>query len=304
MLGSPKITTMRILLTGASGFLGHFLYQELSLSHEVVTVGRAPGNHICTDLSSTIPSLPVVDMVVHAAGKAHVVPKTDKESKAFFDVNVQGTRHLLEGLDKHAVRPNTLIYFSTVAVYGLESGTDISEDSPILGGSSYADSKIAAEQLLKQWGAAWGVQVLMLRIPLIAGKGAPGNLGAMVQALRRGYYFRIGEGSGRKSMVNATDLARFIPSLHGKAGTYNLTDGHHPSLAELDSLLAAQLGRNVHSIPNSLADGLAWLGDRLPGFPINTYRLEKLRRHLTFSDAKARRELGWSPQPVLSTMYV
>ena len=295
---------MRILLTGASGFLGQFLYQELSQSHEVVTVGRDPINQICTDLSAAIPSLPDVDMVVHAAGKAHVVPKTAEESKAFFDINVRGTRHLLEGLNDCGEKPQTFVFVSTVAVYGLDTGTDIDEESPTLGGSPYADSKIQAEQLLKQWGAAHGVQVLILRIPLIAGKGAPGNLGAMVQALRRGYYFRIGNGSGRKSMVNAIDLARFIPTLLGKEGTYNLTDGHHPSLAELDSLLAAQLDKKVHSIPDGIADGLAWLGDQLPRFPINTYRLDKLRRHLTFSDAKARRELGWSPQPVLQSFCV
>jgi len=292
---------MRILLTGASGFLGGYLLRELRQHHAVTTLGRAASNDTRCDLSLSVPVLPEVDMVVHAAGKAHVVPRTDAERKAFFDVNVKGTENLIRGLHASRRRPDTVVFFSTVAVYGLEHGLGIDEDSPARGGTPYADSKIQAEELLRAWGASTGVGVLILRIPLIAGTDAPGNLGAMTRAMRRGYYLRIGDGRARKSMVNASDLARFVPALQGLEGTYNLTDGHHPSLAELDTLIAEKLGRKVRSLPDRMADLLARLGDAVPAFPFNSYRLEKLRRELTFSDEKARRELGWSPRTVLET---
>lgn len=295
---------MRILLTGASGFLGGHLLEYLVVEHEVVALGRSDANDIRCDLSTGIPVLSATDMVVHAAGKAHVVPKTEEERKAFWDVNLTGTRNLLRALDACPEKPATIVFFSTVAVYGLEHGTEVDEGHPTLGGTPYADSKIAAETLLREWGASRGVGIVILRIPLISGAGAPGNLGAMWKAMKRGYYLRIGDGMARKSMVNASDLAVLLPSLLEREGTYNLTDGHHPSLAELDSLMAHRLGRKVRSLPDGLASILARVGDRIPGSPFNTYRYEKLKRHLTFSDRKARLELGWAPVPVLENLQV
>jgi nucleoside-diphosphate-sugar epimerase len=295
---------MRILLTGASGFLGRHLLDHLVHENEVVTLGRSEASDIRCDLSTDVPALPSCDMVVHAAGKAHVVPKTDAEARAFAEVNHTGTRHLLLGLEACPRKPATIVFFSTVAVYGLDHGTDVDEGHPTLGGTPYADSKIAAESLLREWGAAQGVGIVILRIPLISGAGAPGNLGAMWKAMKRGYYLRIGDGLARKSMVNASDLAALLPSLTGKGGTYNLTDGQHPSLAELDSLMASRLGRRIWSIPDLFASILARVGDRIPGLPFNSYRYEKLKRHLTFSDAKARRELGWAPHPVLEDLHI
>jgi nucleoside-diphosphate-sugar epimerase len=295
---------MRILLTGASGFLGGHLRKRLAGDNEVVTLGRSESNDICCDLSTGIPTLPHSDMVVHAAGKAHIVPKTDEEAKAFWDVNLKGTQFLLRALEACPEKPVTIVFYSTVAVYGLEHGTDVDEGYPTLGGTPYADSKIAAETLLREWGAANDVGIVILRIPLIAGAGAPGNLAAMWKAMKRGYYLRIGDGSARKSMVNASDLANLLPSLLGREGTYNLTDGQHPSLAELDSLMARRLGREVRSISDGLASVLARAGDWIPRFPFNSYRYEKLKRHLTFSDDKARRELGWSPATVLEDFHI
>lgn len=293
---------MRILLTGSSGFLGGYLKSAWKDVHDVKTIGRSSSNDIICDLSRRTPELTEVDMVIHAAGKAHVVPRTAEEAQAFMDVNVTGTENLLKGLDELQKKPDTLVFISTVAVYGLDSGINIEENHPTLGGTPYGDSKIRAEDILLHWGRQHGVGIVILRIPLIAGEGAPGNLGAMIRAMKRGYYFRIGDGKGRKSMVNASDLAQFLPTLHGREGVYNLTDGHHPSLSELDTLLAAQLGKRVRSIPEDIASVLARVGDRLTVLPFNSYRLDKLRRNLTFSDEKARRELGWNPVRVLDAL--
>lgn len=243
---------MRILLTGGSGFLGRHLQERLVGENEVVTLGRSVENDIRCDLSTAIPLLPSADMVVHAAGKAHVVPKTDAEAKAFWDVNLTGTQNLLRAIEACPEKPVTIVFFSTVAVYGLDHGTDVDETYPTLGGTPYADSKIAAESMLREWGATHGVGIVLLRIPLISGAGAPGNLGAMWKAMKRGYYLRIGDGMARKSMVNASDLAALLPSLLGREGTYNLTDGCHPSLAELDSLMAGALAGMSDPCPTAL----------------------------------------------------
>ncbi|MDI1323124.1 MAG: NAD-dependent epimerase/dehydratase family protein [Algoriphagus sp.] len=287
---------MKILLTGASGFLGSIIRKSLESDHEIISLGKSSGNQIQCDISNEIPTLPEVEMIIHAAGKAHVIPKTAEEKEEFFKVNEKGTANLLKGIKS---LPTSLIFVSTVAVYGLEEGTQIDENAPLLGNTPYALSKIKAEELVKFWGEQHGVNVLIIRIPLIVGENPPGNLGAILKAIKSGYYFRLGDGEAKKSMVLAEDIANAIPGWLGHFGTYNLTDGNDPSLAEFDSYLAAQTGKKVKSLPLGPFRLVAKIGDRIPGFPLNTYRLEKLSQSLTFSDRKARQELGWNPRPVI-----
>lgn len=289
---------MRILLTGASGFLGRAIQEELAATHEIVTLGRTATHAIQVDLAKEVPQIPPVDLVIHAAGKAHVIPKTPEEKAAFFQVNEVGTKHLLEGLGSQVV---PIIFISTVAVYGVEQGTQISENSPLLGDTPYALSKINAEKLVKAWAEENQSNCLIIRPPLIVGSNPPGNLGAIIKAIRSGYYFRMGDGSARKSMVLAQDIAKGIPAWIRHSGTYNLTDGVHPSLAELDGYIASKFGKKVRKMPMGLLAMVAKFGDLIPGFPLNSYRLAKLSSELTFSDAKAQRELNWRPNSVVGT---
>ena len=290
---------MKILITGARGFLGHSLLSELK-DHEIISLGRHSGDDITADITQALPRLPNADLVVHAAGKAHVIPKTPKEADAFYETNMKGTCNLAESLKASNALPGTFVYISTVAVYGLETGSEIGEDHPLDGNTPYAISKINAEKWLIDWGAKNEVNVVVLRLPLIVGKGAPGNLGAMVKNIRRGTYARIGNGKARRSMVLATDVAKLIPALHGKCGTYNLTDGVHPSFAMIENHIAKCFGNKILAIPPALASVLAKIGDIIPGSPFNSYRYSKLRHSLTFSHQKAVVELGWNPTPVLN----
>ena len=101
-------------------------------------------------------------------------------------------------------------------------------------------------------------------------------------------------------MVGAPDIAALLPGLLNKNGTYNLTDGHHPRVSEVDTHIAALLGKKVRSIPGNFMRLVAKAGDLVPGFPLNTLRLKKLNATLTFDDSKAQKELNWAPKPALS----
>jgi nucleoside-diphosphate-sugar epimerase len=288
---------MKTLLTGASGFLGSYVLAHLNeAGNEVLTVGRSAVNGVLCDLKSEIPQLEgshEFDMVIHNAGMAHKVPKTEAESKAFFEVNVGGTKNLLEALTSLKKKPRCFVFVSTVAVYGVEVGEGIDETHALLGVSPYAKSKIEAEYLVQDWCDINAVNCVILRLPLVVGEQAPGNLGAMEKAIRKGYYFRLGSGKARRSMVNALDVARLMPKLVNHSGIFNLTDGVHRSFAEMDELLAKKHGKRVKKIPVWMGRLLAKVGDLIPGFPLNSYRLAKLEQSLTFDDTRARKVLGW-----------
>lgn len=292
---------MKYLLTGGTGFLGEYLVKSLSSTGELIQVGRSPQSDIFVDLSKDIPLLPQADIVVHAAGTAHFIPKTKEQIALFQKVNVQGTEKLLKRLSEKDTLPKTFVFISSVAVYGKDTGELIKEDAALLGNTPYAVSKIEAERLITEWGKKHEIVTFILRLPLIVGENAPGNLGAMQKAIQGGYYFRVGKGEARKSMVLAQDIAQLIPKLTPfKGGVYNLTDGINPKVSDLDSSMAAQLNKSVKVIPEALIKPLAKIGDIFSIFPINSYRLEKLTGQLTFDCSKAKQELNWCPNPVLN----
>lgn len=296
----------RLLFTGGTGFLGKNIMPLLTKTYEVVTCGIAPDDTIQANLAKETPKFDQhFDIVLHACGKAHVVPKTEAEKQAFFDVNYQGTVNLCSALEKVGV-PKALVFISTVAVYGCEYGNLITEEHPLNGGSPYAKSKIMAEKYLTEWGKKHNVVLGILRPSLLAGKNAPGNLGAMVNGVRKGFYMNIAGGSVVKSILMAEDIARILPFLIEKGGIYNVCDTRQPSFGELSISVAEQLGkRKPMSIPFWMAWCMAKVGDLLgPKAPINSYKLKKMTKSLTFSNEKARRELGWEPMDVLENFKI
>ena len=157
-----------LLLTGASGFLGRSLRCHLASKFELTTLGRSAGNEVVSDLGVEVPALPKrLEVVVHNAGKAHIVPRTPEEKEAFFRVNLAGTRHLIEALGRAQTPPRSFVYISTVAVYGLEEGEQIDESYPLKGETPYARSKIEAEAALQRWSAEESVSAVVLRLPEI-----------------------------------------------------------------------------------------------------------------------------------------
>ena len=130
----------------ALAFLGKNAMPVLKERYEVTTCGITKNDMIKANFVTDVPELPEkYDIVLHACGKAHVVPKTEAEKKAFFDVNYTGTKHLCEALEKVGV-PKAIVFISTVAVYGCEYGDLITEEHPLEGKTPYAKSKIMAEE--------------------------------------------------------------------------------------------------------------------------------------------------------------
>ena len=294
---------MKVLITGANGFLGQYLQKTFN-PENTDTLGLS-GCSININLAKEVPLLErKYEIIVHAAGKAHVVPKSPKENEAFFYVNFQGTKNLLTALKKNNNFPERFIFISTVAIYGKEEGQLIDENHPLNGTSPYAQSKILAEKEIQEWGKKNSVGVTILRLPLLVGNNPPGNLGSMIKAMQKGYYFSIGDGRNKRSMVLAEDVAKLIASDSIKTGTYNLTDGYHPTYRELEKHIASQLGKKVRSMPKIIVKAACVMGDFIKFMPINSYKFEKLTSTLTFSDTLARTHFNWKPSIVTEAFKI
>lgn len=296
----------KLLFTGGTGFLGKNVRPILDKMYEVTTCGITSDDTIKVNLAKEIPELEQhYDVVLHACGKAHVVSKTEVEKQAFFDVNYTGTVHLCNALEKVGA-PNALVFISTVAVYGCEFGELITEEHLLKGDTPYAKSKIQAEKYLTEWCKKYNVVLGILRPSLLAGKDAPGNLGAMVDGVKRGFYMNIAGGKAVKSILMAEDIARIMPALIKKGGVYNVCDTFQPTFGQISESVANQLGKSKPiSIPIWMAKCMALVGDLFgEKAPINSYKLEKMTRSLTFSNEKARKELDWEPLDVLTNYKI
>jgi len=290
---------MKILLTGGNGFLGKHIVESFEDDFQIITLSRSEANY-CISLNNAIPEfLEIFDLVIHAAGKAHSVPRTIEEENDFYNVNVLGTQNLLKGLELSGM-PKQFVFISSVSVYGLEYGRDIDEKFTLTAKDPYGLSKIEAEILVQEWCKKHSIVCTILRLPLLIGKNPPGNLGAMLKAIDKRYYFNIDGGKARKSMVLAEDVAAFIPKVAAIGGTYNLTDGVHPDFKKLSIAISKKKNKKLSfNLPLFIAKLMGLVGDSLGDrAPINSIKLKKITSDLTFDDSKAR-ELGWNPQEVL-----
>lgn len=287
---------MKTLLTGGNGFLGRHIVEEFKDDFKIVTLSRSEANY-CISLDKEIPNFSeTFDLVVHAAGKAHSVPHTIEEKKEFYKVNVLGTLNLLKGLEKSGF-PKQFVFISSVSVYGQETGNHIEESFKLSAKDPYGLSKIEAEKIIVEWCKTNNIICTILRLPLLVGKNPPGNLGAMLKGIKKGYYFNIDNGKARKSMILARDVAVFIKLSASYGGIYNLTDNNHPSFSELNFAISGKKGRNM---PLIVANIIGKFGDFIGHkSPITTLKVKKIISDLTFDDSKARKLFNWKPESVI-----
>jgi len=287
-----------ILLTGSTGFLGKYIYDHLKDDYSIYTINRLSGNFIC-DLTIEVPKVnKYFDIVIHSAGLAHYDLKGKNEYENFLNSNINITSNLLSSL---IFKPKAFIFISSVSVYGLEYGINVSENAPLLAKDPYGLSKIHSEKLIQDWCKLNNINCIILRLPLIVGRKPKGNLKKMIDAIKFGYFFQINFGKAKKSMVLAEDVANSILILSEYPGIYNLTDGYHPSVNEITYLYSKLLNRrNNLNISYKQARIIAKIGDLLGSFSLfNTKKLKKIVNDLTFDDSLARKTFNWSPRKVI-----
>lgn len=295
-----------MLVTGASGFVGSAMCVELlrrgwevsaalrTSAHapqgvEVAVVGDIDG---ATDWTAALEG---VDVVIHLAARVHVMKDAAADPLAeFLKVNLYGTSNLAQQAASAGVK--RFVYVSSVKVNGEQTTvnrpfTESDEPGPQ---DPYGMSKWRAEQDLQRIAMETGLEVVVVRPPLVYGPGVKGNFISLLAAIDKGIPLPLASANNLRSLVYVGNLVDALiacathPAATGQ--TYLVSDDDDVSTAMLVDLIAQSLGRSSRAfkLPHRLLRAAATLLGRAE-------QMDRLFGSLRVNDEKLRSELGWSP---------
>lgn len=269
---------MRILLTGATGFVGQTLLNELlAREHRVIAVKRKlatglagnDGSFLVTDISANtdwLAALQGVDSVIHAAARAHVMNDKVADSLAEFrKVNVDGTLKLARQAAAAGVK--RFIFISSIKV----NGEATSPSKPFCASDvpapedAYGFSKLEAELGLMEIAAETGLEVVIIRPPLVYGPGVKGNFASIIRLVEKGLPLPFGAIHNLRSLVGIDNLVDLIIRCMDHPAAVNKVflagDGEDVSTTELLRGVACAMGRpsRLIAFPARLLKGGATL---------------------------------------------
>ena len=298
---------MKVMVTGASGFLGQKLRLVLEeAGFEVVPVFRtrqpdrekgirnAVFGKIIDATTDWTNELFDVDVVIHLAARAHVMQDDEADVLSRFrEINVEGTKNLAKQAAHSGVK--RLIYLSSIKVNGEETNDQpFSFNQTPNPKDSYGLSKMEAEDALREMEETMDMGVVIIRPPLVYGPGVKGNLLTLVNMIKKGIPMPFGAVDNRRDLVsiyNLCDLIRVCilhPAAPGKA--FLVSDNESISTAELIQYIAKGLNQNARlfSVP-------VWTLRFLAGLLGRTRKVEKLTRDLQIDMSATQHVLDWVP---------
>jgi nucleoside-diphosphate-sugar epimerase len=295
---------MRVLVTGAGGFVGRALLERLAAAgHGAVAATRGAAlagveRRIVGELGPSTDwsaALADIEAVVHLAARVHRMRETTADPLAAYRrVNAAGTRRLAEAAADVGVR--RLVFVSTVKVHGEATQPDrpFRDGDPAAPQDAYARSKWEAEQALGAVAAATGLQTVVLRPPLVYGPAVGANFGALLRLCDSALPLPFGAIDNRRSLIflgNLTDaICRALEHPAAAGGTFLVADREALSTSALVRRLRAAFGRPARLVPVPPA----WLrlAARLAG---RDAAMARLLDSLVGEASGIERALGWQP---------
>lgn len=321
------------LLTGAGGFLGGKLARALKRAHYVVRgIDLGPGGGECDQMmigDITKPLNPVwfkdMGTVVHLAGKVHALSETHQDQEEYFRINTLGTQNVLEAARVAGVR--RFILYSTVKAMSRDKDsmtsalrkapghadggaghfadrpwTELDEIEP---DTPYGQSKLEAEKLVLKGGFV--PQPVVLRLCMVYGPGAKGNIAKMIGAVLRHRFPPPPSLANKRSMVHVDDVVQAtllsIERPEAAGETFIVSDGFPYSTRLIYELICTALNRRVPGwqTPLFALKSLAKIGDLIGNlrnrrFIFDSDALEKLIGDAWFSEKKIASRLGFKPR--------
>ncbi|SFR44811.1 NAD dependent epimerase/dehydratase family protein [Pseudidiomarina maritima] len=296
----------RIALTGGTGFVGSNLLERLcSEELSVLNMGRSCGigsvmEHAFFDLGDTSfdvqGSLREIDVLIHCAARAHVMDETlEKPLDAYLQFNTDSTLRLASQAAAAGVK--RFIYLSSVKALGESTriGKPFAYDSPLAPEDDYGVSKARAEDGLRDIAARTGMEVTIIRPPLVYGRGVKANFAAMMRLAGRNLPLPLASIRNKRSMVALDNLIDLISTCitHPLAGnqTFMVSDDADVSTPELLSAMTRAYDKKPRLLPcppSILSLGASLLGKRAVA--------ERLLGSLQVDIEHTKQVLGWAPR--------
>jgi nucleoside-diphosphate-sugar epimerase len=302
---------MKVLVTGATGFLGSDVVRVAAEQGlDITATGRsqapphAKAHFVQGDLRAPgwlEPLMRQHGAVIHAAGLAHA-PLARAE--AFHEANVEATRRVMRAAAEAGV--SRVVLVSSVSVYGSGPGSEHAECRPA---GPYAASKHASEQAAEAIAADAGIALIVLRMATIYGEGDRGNVARLVRALDRGRFVWIGRGDNRKSLVYREDAARACVDAATRPGLppgrYNISAPPVGMREVVDGICAAlDRPRPSLRIPGRAALAAARAADLLArplgSSPMLAATVSKWLSDEHFDAGRFRAAAGWEPRVAIA----
>lgn len=308
---------MKVFVTGASGFLGSHVAEQLSeQGHSVVALVRRSSNTkflstlknvelafgAVEDAASVRAAMKGADAVVHSAGLVKA-----RNEQEFVRVNVDGTRNVMDAAREESPGLRRFVFVSSLAAIGPSADgkpvSGVAEGRPV---TAYGRSKLEAERLVLA--AKDTMPVVVLRPPMIYGPRDPESF-AFFQSVSRRFLPFLGDGSNTMSVIYASDAAsaciRAIDSDAASGKAYFIDDGRvyvwKEMLADIERALGSQAFVRV-GVPFSLLRGAAAVSEGLSKITGKAVMLtrdkvnELSAPHWVCDSSETRRDLGWEPQ--------
>ncbi|WP_095196499.1 SDR family oxidoreductase [Pseudomonas sp. Irchel 3A7] len=299
------MTVPKVLVTGASGFVGEALVFRLLVDKKFIPVAAARGTTRVQGLCAVVPlnlndpqGLPALNdirVVVHAAARVHVMNETATDALAEFrKVNVEGTLRLAKLAADSGVK--RFIFISSIKVNGESTppGRPFKADDAPAPRDPYGVSKYEAEQALKQLASETGMEVVIIRPPLVYGAGVKANFLSMLRWLNKGIPLPFGAIRNQRSLVAIDNLADLIVTCIDHPAAANqiflVSDGHDLSTTQMLLRLANALHQKPRLLPLP-----AWLLVLLAKLLNKGAVAQRICGSLQVDISKNRELLGWVP---------